>query len=534
MSRRRVLLILIACGIALAIGLVFLLNKHEEPAFRWGGDETGGGPYIFEDATGKRIGFEVELADYLASELGLKSDFKQGQWDKLPDLLKRGDIDVVLNGYEWSADRGEEMASTLPYYIYRLQLQARASDLTIRSWQDLRAKPGQPKKRVGVLSESAAERYVQAQFGRDVELKSYSTGVTDVMDLIEKDHDLDATVQDLPAVIHYEEQFPGLHRVGEPIQPGYYVMYVRREDEQRRRRLNKAIRTAINDGRLQRIYSRYGLWNSDQEKLKDIAARPWPPLDEHLMPAASLVLGGSAQGFGPVSLAGPLSGQQEPVRRGRGRGTWFLYAWQLLQAAGITVALSCLAMPLAIAVGLVVAVARLYGPVWISRLLGAYVEVLRGTPLLLQLYVVYFLLPSAGIRIEAFWCGVLALAINYSAYEAENYRAGLLAVPRGQMEAALALGMSKSTALWRVIVPQAVRIVIPPVTNDFIALFKDTSVCSVIAVAELTGRYNTLYNNNHEMVLELGLMAAILYLLMSYPLSLLARRLEKRFPRVVI
>jgi polar amino acid transport system substrate-binding protein len=128
---------------------------------------------------------------------------------------------------------------------------------------------------------------------------------------------------------------------------------------------------------------------------------------------------------------------------------------------------------------------------------------------------------------------VLGLGINYSAYEAENYRAGLLAIPRGQMEAALALGMTPWTALRRVIIPQAVRIVIPPVTNDFIALFKDTSVCSVIAVTELTGRYNQLYNNHPRLVLELGLMTAALYLLMSYPLSLAARRLERRSANVV-
>jgi polar amino acid transport system substrate-binding protein len=100
------------------------------------------------------------------------------------------------------------------------------------------------------------------------------------------------------------------------------------------------------------------------------------------------------------------------------------------------------------------------------------------------------------------------------------------------MEAALALGMSRTMALRRVIVPQAVRIVIPAVTNDFIALFKDTSVCSVVAVMELTGRYNQLMINNPGRVIQLGAVTALLYLLMSYPLALLARRLETRFAPV--
>jgi polar amino acid transport system substrate-binding protein len=187
-------------------------------------------------------------------------------------------------------------------------------------------------------------------------------------------------------------------------------------------------------------------------------------------------------------------------------------------------------MPLAMAAGLLLAVGRLYGPRWLAVLLNGYVEVVRGTPLLFQLWVIFYLLPYANIYLPAFWAGILGLAVNYSAYEAENYRAGLLAIPRGQMEAALALGMGRWVALRRVIIPQAVRIVIPPVTNDF----KDTSVCSVIAVYELTWSFRELMVNNPKKVWELGLIAALLYLLMSVPLSLLARRLERRFPKVVV
>ena len=123
----------------------------------------------------------------------------------------------------------------------------------------------------------------------------------------------------------------------------------------------------------------------------------------------------------------------------------------------------------------------------LAKPLGLYVEVLRGTPLMLQLFAIFFLLPKIGLRrCRLSWPAIAGLAINYSAYEAEIYRAGLQAIPRGQMEAALALGMSRSLAIRRIILPQAFRIVIPPVTNDFIALFKDTSVCSVITIVELT------------------------------------------------
>src|SRR5437773_5923810 len=99
------------------------------------------------------------------------------------------------------------------------------------------------------------------------------------------------------------------------------------------------------------------------------------------------------------------------------------------------------------------------------------------------------------------------------------------------MEAALALGMSRRMALRRVLVPQAVRIVIPPVTNDFIALFKDTSVCTMISIMELTGEYRKLFNDHPQLMLEFGLITALLYLVMSYPLSLMARRMETQFKK---
>jgi polar amino acid transport system substrate-binding protein len=131
------------------------------------------------------------------------------------------------------------------------------------------------------------------------------------------------------------------------------------------------------------------------------------------------------------------------------------------------------------------------------------------------------------LKLPPWVAGISGLAINYSAYEAEIYRAGLQAIPAGQMEAALALGMSRWMALRRVIVPQAVRIVIPPVTNDFIALFKDTSVCSVITLVELTKQYSILANSTGGAI-EFALAAATIYMLMSVPLSWFSRWSERR------
>ena len=200
----------------------------------------------------------------------------------------------------------------------------------------------------------------------------------------------------------------------------------------------------------------------------------------------------------------------------------------------MTVFLAVTSFPLAMLAGVIIAIGRVYGPGWVRLPFAVFVEVVRGTPLLLQLYFLFFILPKwvPGLALDPIYIGILGLAINYAAYEAENYRAGIQSIPRGQMEAALALGMSPFTAIRTVIVPQAVRVVIPPVTNDFIALFKDTSVASVILITELTRKYNELYNFNRDLVVELAFLTAALYLLMSYPMSLLARFLERRMGSV--
>jgi polar amino acid transport system substrate-binding protein len=461
--------------------------------FTWGADEEGGGPYVFPDPADpeRRIGFEVDLARELArklsAELGrtIEARFAQSPWDKLPDLLKTGRIDLVLNGYEWTEERARDMAATLPYYVYELQLLAR-SDRSGAGW-DWLAEP--PRKRVGVLGGSAAENCL-AEHHPEVELVSYDGNTNAMGDVVSGR--LDATLQDLPIALFYRADFPALAFAGEPVAPGRYVIYVRRADGRLRAALDRAILALRADGTLRAIDERYGIWTRAQE-------------DPEL-----LALPGEA----------PSSADATP-------GFFARYGVTLLESAGMTVLLSVLSFPLAIALGVFVAIGRLYGPRLVAWPLTVYVEVLRGTPLMLQLFVIFYVLPNAGVNLDALTAGVLGLAINYSAYEAEIYRAGLVAVPRGQMEAALALGMSRKLALRRIVLPQAVRIVLPAVTNDFIALFKDTSVCSVITVVELTKRYNIAAMTHPSDVLPLAALAASLYLVMSYPLSLLSARLER-------
>jgi polar amino acid transport system substrate-binding protein len=456
---------------------------------RYGSDMEGGGPYAYPDPKSPRdvTGFEVELMALLGRELQTKPEFSQGQWDKLLQVLASGRLDAVINGYEWTEIRAREFAATRPYYVYQLQLMAPATS-PLRSWADLKTRrPDGRAWSVGVLVGSAGDTFADEQGGPNVRVVRFD-GATDAMTAVQNGQ-YDATIQDLPAARFYRERFPGLKLVGPPESHGYYVIYTRSGDMALRDALDQALGRLTARGELRRLYEKYGIWTEAQQELEAFT--------------------------GPLQV---VSGR--PVERG-----WELvhqYGTRLLEAALVTVVLSLTSMPLAMALGLVIAIGRLYGPIPLRTLLTGYVELIRGTPLMLQLFVLFFLL-----KLPPWIAGIGGLAINYSAYEAEIYRAGLQAIPAGQMEAALALGMTRRLALRRVIVPQAVRIVIPPVTNDFIALFKDTSVCSVVTLVELTKQYSILANSTGGAI-EFALAASTLYMLMSVPLSWFSRWSERK------
>jgi len=193
----------------------------------------------------------------------------------------------------------------------------------------------------------------------------------------------------------------------------------------------------------------------------------------------------------------------------------------------ITAVLSVLAMAVAVVVGLVVASGRVYGPATVRAAMTAYVEVIRGTPVLLQLFVLYYGLAGL-VRLPAFLAAVLGLGLNYAAYEAEIYRSALEAVSRAQLEAARTLGFSEAQILRLVRGPQALRYALAPMTNDFVALLKDSSLVSVLTVVELT-KQTAIYATNIGSWIMPGVLCGVVYLAMSLPLARLGRRLERRW-----
>ncbi|HHQ4654272.1 amino acid ABC transporter permease [Aeromonas hydrophila] len=202
--------------------------------------------------------------------------------------------------------------------------------------------------------------------------------------------------------------------------------------------------------------------------------------------------------------------------------------WPLLSAGLIfTVPLTLITFVLGIVLGLSVALARLYGPAPLVMLVRFYVWLIRGTPLLVQLFLIFYGLPSAGIVLDAFTAAVIGFTLNIGAYSSEIIRATLAAIPKGQWEAAYSIGMNWPQVMWRVILPQAARIAVPPLSNTFISLVKDTSLAAAVTVPELFQAAQRLASVTYEPLI-LYVETALIYLLFSSVLSTLQDKLEQR------
>jgi polar amino acid transport system substrate-binding protein len=494
-----------------------LRQRFAERPLRWGGDAEGGAPFQLRDPRDPErvIGFEVELADALCQSLSrqwaqqVKAQFVQYEWVSLPLGLEKQDFDIILSGFEITPDNSAGVLFSRPYYYYAQQLVVRADEQRVASLEDCRGQA------VGTLSGSAAERILKdLPAGRIV---AFDGQVEPYLDLAQRR--LDAVLLDSPIATYYAGSNPQLKFVGQPVEPGKYGIALRKDDVALRDAIDSALGELMQNGRMQQIYRKWRLWNADQAAL---AAGP--------NRAAELQgLGFDAQGQ-PLPTATLTVDEVDLNIVGSSAQQWTFrqYAPLLLKAAGTTVFLTFTSMALAMAIGLVICLCRLYAPLPVPWLALIYIEFFRGIPLLLLLFFLYFGLANFGVDLPATYTAIIGFGLNYAAYEAEIYRSSISAVPIGQWEAGRALGMSEALTFRRVIFPQAFRTALGPMTNDVVALFKDTSLVSVIAVRELTKEYLILSRSSLKFV-ELGLLTAALYLLMSVPLGYLSRYLERRW-----
>jgi polar amino acid transport system substrate-binding protein len=490
-------------GPAIAIALigVFLLAEAAagQPAvLRWAGDPEGGAPFVEADPQRPDllVGFDVEIATLIAAGLNRRPEFINITFTSIVQSIARGDAEIGLSGIEDTAARRAAMAVTVPYYEFREVLSVRDADASrLRTLADFRG------KRIGTLGDTIAyEILLKAERDFGVQAISYDDDLHPFSDLVLGR--LDAVLLDNVLAERRHRAIAGFTVQPTALATGHYIGVLAPGNTALRDRADELLRQAMRDGTLERIFRRWNVWNEDQPLLfaHVLAGDPIPP----------------ASGFEAGSAAS-LS-QWEAAKR---------YLPSLLRASFVTIVLSCLSMGLAVAIGVLIATGRVYGDRLTRAALTGYVELMRGTPILLQLFVLYYGLASA-VKLPAFVAALLGLALNYAAYESEIYRSALEAVSTGQLEAARILGLSERQVLTLVRGPQAFRLALAPMTNDFVALLKDSSLVSVLTVLELTKQTQIYATNVGSWVLP-GTLCAGLYLAMSLPLAAAARRMEAQW-----
>jgi polar amino acid transport system permease protein len=208
----------------------------------------------------------------------------------------------------------------------------------------------------------------------------------------------------------------------------------------------------------------------------------------------------------------------------------YLFSAYLLKGAAITLALSISSLAIGLICGMLAALMRMSGSWYFNKPATFYIWLMRGTPVLVQLVIIYNALPQLGIRLDVVWSSLVGLSLNEGAYLAEIIRAGILSVPRGQFEAARSVGLTQAQTMRMVILPQAMRVIIPPLGNTFNSLLKTSSLASVISMQELLARAEYLMQNSFK-VLEVLSIAALYYIVMTTVWGFAQRWLEAHFSR---
>ncbi|MNK30454.1 L-cystine transport system permease protein TcyB [compost metagenome] len=430
----------------------------------------------FENKVGSDlVGFDIELGEAVAQKLGVKPRWVNSSFDGIfPALLSRK-FDMVISASTITPERQKTLAFSDPYYDA-------GQVITLRSDQKPLTLDDLTGKTVGVQINTTGHVMLEARSG--VRLKKFNSIDLAFLDL--QNGRLDAVVNDAPTTRYMLKQsFPSLVVSGEPFTSEHYGMAFHPEDGALVKAVNQALAEIRASGEYDRLYSRWFAM-SQVEGAKPVAPKLFDP-------------------------------------------SLFKDLWQyLLNGMVWTVQLTAWGLVCGLPVGLLIGLFRVSPIRALSLASMVYVEAIRGTPLLVQIFTIYFVLPAFGIKIPEYLAAILALSINSSAYIAEIFRAGIESIPKGQMEAARSLGFGYIPAMALVILPQAMRRVVPPLTNEAISLLKDSSLVSLMGMTELTRTGQELASRLAN-PMTVWLAVALCYLLLTIPLTSIARMLEKRW-----
>jgi His/Glu/Gln/Arg/opine family amino acid ABC transporter permease subunit len=424
---------------------------------------------------GEFSGFDVDIARAIARELGVEAELVNASFDGVFPALQNGSFDVVISAVTITPERAATMLFSDPYIAAGQQIVVRG-DSTIAGLDNLSGRT------VGVQINTTAQFVMEKRQG--VALAKYNTIDLALLDL--QNGRIDAVASDGP-VLRYmvRRSFPRLKVAGPEYTADQFGVVLARTSDDLRRAVNAALWRLQDSGEYATVYAKW---------------------------------------FGPSADVGLTSATPRAFDPGILARTWSVFVRGVWMTATMAVASLLLGLPF----GLCLALARVQSNRFFSAPAAVYVEVMRGTPLLVQILFVYFVLPSVGINLPAYASGILALTLNASAYISEVIRAGIVSIDAGQMEAARALGMSYRQAMRRIILPQTFRRVVPPLTNEGIALLKDSSLVSVIGLTELA-RTGQELASRYAAPLTIWPLVALLYLVLTFPLTRMAEYLERRW-----
>ncbi|WP_082399625.1 ABC transporter permease subunit [Gordonia phthalatica] len=443
------------------------------------GTEGTYAPFSYHDpTTGELTGYDVDVANAVAEKLGMRAEFVEAPWDSLFAALGADRFDVVANQVTITPEREAKYAMSTPYAIGEGVIVTRADDTSITSLNDLRGKTS---------AQSATSNWTEVarNAGARVEtVEGFSQAIT-----LLKQGRVDATVNDSIAVHAY------LAETGD---------------------------TSV------KITGKTG-----ETSEQAFAARKGSPLIPKIDDALdSLRADGTLTAISQKYLKADASGSESQAPQQR--STWRLIAdnlWPMAKAmVTVTIPLTAISFAIGLVIALVVALARMAENVIASRLARAYISIIRGTPLLVQLFIIFYGLPELGFKVPPLPAAIVAFSLNVGGYAAEIIRSAIMSVPKGQSEAAQTIGMDYATTMRRIILPQAARIAVPGLSNTVISLVKDTSLASTILVTEVLRTAQIAAAPTFEFF-ALYMTAAAYYWVVCLILSALQGRLELRLGR---
>lgn len=441
-------------------------------------------PFSYHDQSGQLVGYDVDVAKAVGAKLGVQVEFVETPWDSIFAAMEANRFDIVANQVTINDERKAKYDLSDPYAIGQGVIVTRTDDNSIKSLADLKGK---------VAAESPTT--VWAQLVRDNGARVESVdGFAAAIKLLNQGR-VDVVVNDSIAVYQYlaetgDKTVKIAAETNEKTEQGFAA----RKDSGLLPELNKALKELSDDGTLAKISNQYLKAN--------------------------------------VSGAPAQAGQEQVLPR----SAWKLIAdnlWPLAKAAiTVTIPLTIISFIVGLVIALGVALARLSKNKALSNVARFYISLIRGTPLLVQLFIVFFALPEFGIRIDPFPAAVIAFSLNVGGYAAEIIRSSIQSIPKGQWEAAETIGFNYVGALRRIILPQAARVAVPPLSNTLISLVKDTSLASTILVTELFRTAQNVAAPTFEFFALYGT-AAVYYWVICLVLSFGQSRLEHRLERYV-